>query len=76
MTNQNKLTLREWRGLKLMSRRELSEITGISERMIQNYEMDINTLRSASYVNVEAIAKALGIAIDDIFLGDNSQNTK
>lgn len=68
MSEKPKYTLREWRGLKMMSRRQLSEITGISERMIQHYETDIETLRSASYDNVESLAKALDIEVDDIFL--------
>lgn len=72
MIEKPKYTLREWRSLKMMSRRQLSEITGISERTILNYESDVEMLRSASYDNIEAIAHALQISIDDIFLTSNS----
>jgi transcriptional regulator with XRE-family HTH domain len=76
MIKSKKLTLREWRGLKLLSRRELAEITGISDRTILKYESDINALRSASYENLSTIATGLGITVDDIFLSDDSQNEK
>lgn len=69
MREKSKYTLREWRSLRMMSRRKLAEITGLSERTIINYESDINLLRSASFDNIESIAKALDIVIDDIFLG-------
>ncbi|KXI14699.1 MULTISPECIES: helix-turn-helix domain-containing protein [Peptostreptococcus] len=63
-----KHTLKEWRNLRGMSRRELSKQTGISERTIQNYEENHENIRKASIKNIESLAMALGIKMDDIFL--------
>lgn len=63
-----KLTLRQWRNLREMSREELAYKANVSARTIQNYENDINSLRKASIENIEAIASALSISISDILL--------
>lgn len=65
----SKKTIRQHRREKDMTQEQLSTITGLSHRAISSYENDIKTVRSASYGNLEKIAKALGIKVHDIFLG-------
>ncbi|MGQ7513732.1 helix-turn-helix domain-containing protein [Streptococcus suis] len=66
-------TLRRFRN---MTQEKLSAETGITARTIQNYESDISNLRKASYENLVALAKALNVSIDDIFLDDISEFLK
>ncbi|MGQ7564372.1 helix-turn-helix domain-containing protein [Streptococcus suis] len=66
-------TLRRFRN---MTQEKLSAETGITARTIQNYESDISNLRKASYENLVALAKALNVSIDDIFLDDVSEFLK
>lgn len=63
-----KLTLKQLRLQRELTREELSAMTGISARSIQNYEDDVLKLRKASLNNVELLANALEVSIDDIFL--------
>ena len=65
----SKKTLRQIRREKDMTQEELSSLTGITSRSITTYENDVQALRNASYDNLEKIAKALNIKVDDIFLG-------
>jgi transcriptional regulator with XRE-family HTH domain len=71
-----KLTLRQWRGIRDMRVNELAAKSGLTEATINNYEHDINRLRGASYKNLEAIAKALSISVWDIFLSPTSEKQK
>ena len=64
-----KRQLRQIRRNKDITQEQLSQLTGLSGRIISSYENDINALRSASYENLEKIANALGVKVDDIFLG-------
>ncbi len=64
-----KKTLRQIRREKDMTQEELSKITGLSARIISKYENNIVILRKASYYNIEKLATALNVSIDDIFLG-------
>ena len=64
-----KKTLRQIRREKDMTQEELSKETGITTRSITMYENDVSALRSASYRNLEKISKALGVQMNDIFLG-------
>ncbi len=64
-----KKTLRQIRREKDMTQEELSIETGITTRSITTYENDIKALRSAKYEFLEKMAKALGVKVDDIFLG-------
>ncbi|MGQ7407769.1 helix-turn-helix transcriptional regulator [Streptococcus suis] len=66
-------TLRRFRN---MTQEKLSSETGITTRTIQNYESDISNLRKASYENLEALAYALNVSVDDIFLDDISEFLK
>lgn len=72
MVQKTKHTIRQWRGLRELTQQELAEKSGVHSRSIQFYETDVKNLRSASYETVEAIAKALGVTIDEIFLDEIS----
>ncbi len=71
-----KFTLRQWRGIRDMRVNELATESGLTVKTINNYERDIDRLRGASYKNLEAIAKALGISVGDIFLSPDSEKPK
>lgn len=71
-----KFTLRQWRGIRDMRVNELAAESGLTVKTINNYERDIDRLRGASYKNLEAIAKALGISVGDIFLSPDSEKPK
>jgi len=64
-----KKTLRQIRREKDVTQEWLSQQTGLSSRIISLYENDINMLRGASFYNLEKIANALNVKVDDIFLG-------
>lgn len=64
-----KYSLKELRARKRISQDALARLTGLTTRTIFNYEDDVVNLRNASYNNVEKIAKALDVKIDEIFLG-------
>lgn len=71
-----KMTLRQWRVVKNFRVKELAQKTGLTERTINSYEHDIESLRRASYQNVETLATALGIRVGDIFLSPTSEKPK
>ena len=71
-----KLTLKQWRNLKGMSQKELSQRSGVTERSIANYEKDIDNLRSAKYSTIINICNALDISVDNIFLESTSEKLK
>ncbi|WP_192977815.1 helix-turn-helix domain-containing protein [Mammaliicoccus vitulinus] len=73
MNEETVLTLRQWRGLREYSQKELSEKTGITERTIINYEKDVTNLHNAKYSTVEKLAVALDIKVSNIFLGLDSE---
>lgn len=49
-----------------MSQSELADVTGISVRMIQNYEQGKNDINMAQAVTVWRLAKALHCEVEDI----------
>lgn len=71
-----KSTLYDLRRAKRMTQKDLAEKTGITERTIITYETDVRNLRKASYENVERIANALEVKIDQIFLTYTSEKPK
>ena len=73
MDEKTVLTLRQWRALRGYSQRELSEMTGVNERTIINYEKDVTNLHNAKYSTVEKLAIALDVKVSNIFLGSNSE---
>lgn len=74
--NREKLFLRTVRTQAGLSREELAERTGISARMIGEYERSPEALGSASFATVVKLATALEVSTDNIFLGDTSENQK
>ena len=73
MNEKTVLTLRQWRGLRELSQKGLSEKTGINERTIINYEKDVANLHNAKYSTVEKLAVALDIKVENIFLNSDSE---
>ena len=73
MDEKTVLTLKQWRALRGYSQSKLSEMTGITERTIINYEKDVANLHNAKYSTVEKLAEALDIKVANIFLGSNSE---
>ena len=69
-------SLRTLRRFRNLTQEELSAETGITARTIQNYENNISSLKKASYENLVALAIALNVSVDDIFLDDVSDFLK
>ena len=61
-----KYTIRELRALKKLTQKELSNKADIHEMTIVVYENDINRLKKMKYENLEKIAKAFGVEVEDI----------
>lgn len=69
MLDQKQFTLKQLRGLAEMSQEELAEKIGVTARTIGAYESNPDNLRKASYQKLRAIAEALDVSVDNIFLG-------
>ncbi|WP_423253210.1 helix-turn-helix transcriptional regulator [Melissococcus plutonius] len=76
MVLKEKERLFDLRISKRMTQRELTKKTGLTEKTIITYESSIEKLRNASYKNVEKVANALDVGIDDIFLSSVSEKPK
>lgn len=72
----NKQALFDIRIQKRLTQKDLALASGLSERTINTYESDINNLRNARYKNVEKVANALGVSVDEIFLSTVSEKPK
>mgnify|MGYP001333515058 CR=1 FL=1 len=73
---KEKFTLTQWRGIRGYSKEELALKSGVTSRTIATYEGSIEKLRNARYENIEKIAHALSISVDDIFLSPDSEKPK
>lgn len=62
----NMTILKEKREAAGMSQAELARLTGISVRVIQNYEQGTRPLNGARAITVYQIAKALRCSIEDL----------
>lgn len=60
------MKLKERREAVGMSQAELAKETGISVRVIQNYEQGIRPLNGARAITVLKIARALGCTVEDL----------
>lgn len=69
MATVTKEKLKVLRAKADMSQEQLAQAAGLSTRSIGFYEADVKNLRNAKYPTLENIAKALGVSVDDIFLG-------
>ncbi|WP_312065645.1 helix-turn-helix domain-containing protein [Leuconostoc lactis] len=72
----NKQALFDIRIQKRLTQKDLAIASGLSERTINTYESDIDNLRNARYKNVEKVANALGVSVDEIFLSTVSEKPK
>lgn len=72
----NKQALFDIRIQKRLTQKDLALASGLSERTINTYESDIDNLRNARYKNVEKVANALGVSVDEIFLSTFSEKPK
>ncbi|MBU7547277.1 MULTISPECIES: helix-turn-helix domain-containing protein [Leuconostoc] len=72
----NKQALFDIRMQKRLTQKDLAIASGLSERTINTYESDIDNLRNARYKNVEKVANALGVSVDEIFLSTTSEKPK
>lgn len=72
----NKQALFDIRIQKRLTQKDLALASGLSERTINTYESDIDNLRNARYKNVEKVANALGVSVDEIFLSTVSEKPK
>ena len=66
-----KYTLKQWRGIKGWSQNELADAAGLTTRTIYDYESGATSLVNAKHGNVKQLAKALGIKVEDIDMGDD-----
>ncbi|QQV93182.1 putative Cro-like repressor [Staphylococcus virus vB_SepS_27] len=71
-----KLTIRQWRSLKGMSKAKLSRDSGVTERTIYRLEETQKNVQNANFKTLHKLAEVLGIKVDDIFLGDDSEKPK
>ena len=72
----NKQALFDIRMQKRLTQKDLAQASGLSERTINTYESDIDNLRNARYKNVEKVANALGVSVDEFFLSTVSEKPK
>lgn len=56
-------TIKEWRGDKLISQRELAKIAGVTRATLSRIEAG---KQKAAFLTKAKVAKALGISVDDI----------
>ena len=71
-----KLTIRQWRSLKGMSKAKLSRDSGVTERTIYRLEETQKNVQNANFKTLHKLAEVLGIKVDDIFLGEDSEKPK
>ena len=64
-----KYTIKELRARNNFTQEKLAKLAGLNPKTINMYESSIESLRSASYKNIERIAEVLKVQVDDIFLG-------
>lgn len=64
---ENKLTLGQWRGLREMTKTQLSEKSGISMETIKKFEDNPETMERANYPTLKALAEALDIQVKNFF---------
>lgn len=60
--------LRAWRGLAEMTQAELAEKVGVTARTIGEWEKDTSVLSNVSHKRLQALAKALDIEVENIYL--------
>lgn len=69
MSINTKEKLKVLRAKANLTQEKLAEKSGLTARTIVAYELDVENLRKAEYRNIEKLAMALGVKVDDIYLG-------
>ena len=69
-----KFSLKELRARHNLTQEELARLAGLSPKTINYYEKDVNRLRGASFKNLEKLAEALKVKVDDIYLGQTKED--
>jgi len=64
-----KYTIKELRARNNFTQEKLAKLAGLNPRTINMYENNIESLRNASYKNIEKLAEVLRVRVDEIFLG-------
>ena len=64
--------LKDYRTQAWMSQRDLAELAGISTRTLQDYEQGRKPLDRAAAATVLALARALGITVEDLIGGGDA----
>ena len=64
--NPNPTALEKIRRESGLSRKKLGEISGVSFRLIEQYEQRYRSINGASVVSVLALAKALNVPIENL----------
>lgn len=58
--------LQKIREFNNISQKKLGELSGVSFRMIQNYEQGVRDINKAQAITVFKLAKALGCSMEDL----------
>lgn len=58
--------LKEIRSKRNFSQSELADFSGVSVRMIQNYEQGTKDINKAAAITVYRLARALGITVEQL----------
>lgn len=69
------LSLRALRADNKLSQKQLAEQIGVTPRSISIWESDTKKLQSVSIATFKKMANVLHCSVDEIFLGDTSENT-
>lgn len=69
MATRTRETLKVLRARTELTQDELAKRASLSTRTIILFEKDVNNLRKAKYETLQRLAGALGVEVDDIFLG-------
>lgn len=62
-----KLTLGQWRGLREMTKTELSNKSGVSIETISKFEENPQMMERANYSTLKSLAEALDIKVSNFF---------
>lgn len=68
--NDYSSALKYYRCRKGISQRELSEISGVSLRLIQHYEQGFRDISKAQAITVCKLASALGVTVEQLLSSD------
>ena len=63
------MTLKEYRLSKKLSRKQLSELSGVNPRQIQRVEDGTSKIENITLINAARLARALEIKIEDLLQG-------